>query len=83
MTQKICPICMQKLFAVETHTDMTSMRSALDRLHFDHCLCQFKGQDIQDTYTFEGYWYNTPLCLLITPEKTSGCFVHVDYHQRR
>ncbi len=49
MAKKISPIYMQKLFAAEAHTDMTSMRSALHRLHFDHCLRKLKGQDIQGT----------------------------------
>ena len=83
MTQKICPICMHKLFAAEAHTDMTSMRSALHRLHFDHFLRALKGEDIGGTYNNTDYWYNTPLCLLITPAKKSGYFVHADWHQKR
>ena len=82
MTQKICPICMQNLFAVETHTDMTSMRIAFQRLHFDHFMQSLKGDDDGDTYNSSEYWYNQPLCPLITPEKCTGFFVHVECHQK-
>ena len=74
---------MQKLFAAEDHTDMTSMWSVLNTLHFDHCLHVLKGEAAGDTYNDTDYWYNTPLCLLITPAKKSGCFVHADWHQKR
>ncbi len=85
VAQCICPIYTKRLLKPHDLTDIDNLFASLHRLHFDHFMPRLKHTDAgkKGKYKTELYWYMEPRCLLITPEKDSGYFVHDRYHQCR
>ena len=73
---------MRRLLSVHDFTDISSILSAMHRLHFDHFMLRLKGQDRRGDggkYDTTIYWYSQPLALVLEHLKTLYISIHLVY----